>query len=132
MNDPELIANPEQFDPLRSYRLREAEELKGIEKASVGSANQMVTVSPSALTFGYGRHACPGRFFAANEIKMIIGRAILDYDFKNADGVTERYPNLCFTETVSFRPIIVVILFPPLVRRSFCQSTANHDLLPTL
>jgi hypothetical protein len=24
---------------------------------------------------------------------MILARIILDYDFKNADGVTERYPN---------------------------------------
>lgn len=101
MHDPDNIANPMEFDALRWYRQRQGEELKGAEKASAESANQMVTVSPTALTFGYGRHACPGRFFAANEIKMIMGHAILDYDFKNADGSMERYPNLKMYETVS-------------------------------
>lgn len=90
-----------EFDALRWYRQRQGEELKGAAKASAESANQMVTVSPTALTFGYGRHACPGRFFAANEIKMILGRAILEYDIKNADGSMERYPNLKMSESVS-------------------------------
>lgn len=101
MHDPDFISDPMEFDALRWYRQRQTEELKGTEKASADSANQMVTVSPTALTFGYGRHACPGRFFAANEIKMIMGHAILDYDFKNADGSMERYPNLRMSESVS-------------------------------
>lgn len=101
MHDPEVLPNATEFDPYRWYRLREAQELQGMQKASVDAANQMVTTSATALTFGYGRHACPGRFFAANEIKMIVGRAVLDYDFKNADGTTERYPNLLMSESVS-------------------------------
>lgn len=101
MHDPDFISDPMEFDALRWYRQRQTEDLKGAEKASADSANQMVTVSPTALTFGYGRHACPGRFFAANEIKMIMGHAILDYDFKNADGSMERYPNLRMSESVS-------------------------------
>lgn len=101
MHDPDFISDPMEFDALRWYRQRQTEELKGTEKASADSANQMVTVSPTALTFGYGRHACPGRFFAANEIKMIMGHAILGYDIKNADGSMERYPNLRMSESVS-------------------------------
>lgn len=81
--------------------MREAEELKGARKASAGAANQMVTVSPSNLTFGYGRHACPGRFFAANEIKMIVGRALLNYDIALPEGAKERYQNIVFAEHVS-------------------------------
>ena len=45
--------------------------------------------------FGYGRHACPGRFFATNEIKMIVAKMILDYDIKmpgNVEGIEARYP----------------------------------------
>jgi cytochrome P450 len=46
------------------------------------------------LAFGYGRHACPGRFFAANEIKMILARLVLDFDIKMPGDVTERYPQI--------------------------------------
>lgn len=92
--DDEVVDNPEKFDAFRSYRARELGGLEGAEKASAGASNQFVTVSPSNLLFGYGRHACPGRFFAANEIKMIVSRAVLDYDMKMTDGSRERYANL--------------------------------------
>lgn len=94
--DDEVIENPGQFDAFRSYRARAQEGLAGVSKAGAGAANQFVTVSPTNLTFGYGRHACPGRFFAANEIKMIVSRALLDYDIKMTDGAKERYANLEF------------------------------------
>ncbi|KAJ4416761.1 hypothetical protein N0V82_006572 [Gnomoniopsis sp. IMI 355080] len=98
-HDPELVSNPKEFDPYRSYRQREQQELQGMQHAAAAAANQMVSVSTTSLTFGYGRHSCPGRFFAANEIKMIIGRAVLDYEFKNVDGSMERYPNLLIAES---------------------------------
>lgn len=43
--------------------------------------NQSV-VNPSNefLTFGIGRHACPGRFFATSVIKMLPGVIVLHYD----------------------------------------------------
>lgn len=105
MNDPEVVENPEKFDAFRSYRLRREEELSGADKASAGAANQMVSVTASNLTFGYGRHACPGRFFAANEIKMIVGRALLDYDIAMVDGSRERFPNVIFAQSVSVSPM---------------------------
>jgi hypothetical protein len=36
----------------------------------------------------------PGRFFAANEIKLILARILLEYEFRMPNGLTERYPNL--------------------------------------
>lgn len=95
--DGEIIDDPETFDAFRSYRARAQEGLEGAGKAGAGATNQFVSVSPTNLTFGYGRHACPGRFFAANEIKMIVSRALLDYDVKMIDGSKERYPNIEFT-----------------------------------
>jgi cytochrome P450 len=53
-----------------------------------------VTVTKENMGFGYGRHACPGRFFAATEIKLIVARILLDYDLKLPEGQTERYPNI--------------------------------------
>lgn len=53
-----------------------------------------MTTNEQNLFFGYGKHACPGRFFAANEIKMILARSILEYDIKNVDGVEGRMKNI--------------------------------------
>lgn len=52
---------------------------------------QFVTTTKDFMHFGYGRHACPGRFFAANEIKLIMARLLVEYDLKMPDGVTEPY-----------------------------------------
>ncbi|CAN8100520.1 unnamed protein product [Discula destructiva] len=97
-HDPDTYPNPDQFDAFRSYRLREQAGLTSGEKASADALNQMVAVSPNHLIFGFGRHACPGRFFAINEIKMIIGDTLLKYDMKTIDGSKERYKNVQFYE----------------------------------
>ncbi|KAK0639491.1 cytochrome P450 [Cercophora newfieldiana] len=92
--DPRIFDDPEEFRPLRFYEMRQRYR----EEGSVDQAarNQFVSVSSNALSFGYGRHACPGRFFAANEIKLIVATCILLYDVRLAGGATERYKNFEF------------------------------------
>lgn len=34
------------------------------------------------LSFGYGRHACPGRFFASQELKLMLAHVVMNYDIK--------------------------------------------------
>ncbi|KAL6859810.1 hypothetical protein ACO1O0_003834 [Amphichorda felina] len=93
-SDPEVFPGPLEFDPLRFYRLRQSARAQGsVEGAAL---NQFVSVSQNSLTFGYGRHACPGRFFAANEIKMILANVLLEYDVRMPEGTTGRYPNIEF------------------------------------
>lgn len=77
-NDPEVTPNPEVFDGLRSYkkRQREGERLM----------HQFATTEKTVLNFGHGKYACPGRFFASLEIKIILVRLIMDYDFKHPPG----------------------------------------------
>lgn len=98
--DPEVVPNPDSFDALRSYHLRQqtttAHGVGEGDNNNKGGAHQFVTASQSNLMWGYGRHACPGRFFAANEAKMIVARAILDYEIRNADDFEGRYPNMDF------------------------------------
>ena len=38
--------------------------------------------------FGYGKFACPGRFSASSELKIIVAHLIMEYDFKYPEGKT--------------------------------------------
>lgn len=98
-SDDSVFPDAMQCDPLRFYRLREQSKKQGSVEGS--ALNQFVSVSQNSLTFGYGRHACPGRFFAANEIKMILANALMGYEFKPVEGTSKRYPNIEFAHMVS-------------------------------
>lgn len=49
------------------------------------------------MTFGHGRFACPGRFFASNESKVVLAELLLTYDIRLRDG-EERPKNLFFAD----------------------------------
>ncbi|KAF9270845.1 cytochrome P450 [Marasmius fiardii PR-910] len=72
--DEKNYQNPSEFDGFRFDRLREreGESLK----------HQMVTPELSFVNFGLGTHACPGRFFAVNELKALVSHTLLNYDIK--------------------------------------------------
>lgn len=42
----------------------------------------LVTTSDTYLAFGHGRHACPGRFFAAQEMKLMLAYVLQNYDIE--------------------------------------------------
>lgn len=81
--DPSLVPNPETFDGFRSYsnRLQPRESTRHL----------MVSTDKNHLYFGNGKQACPGRFFAANEIKMIIVRFLMEFDIRFGDGEEKRW-----------------------------------------
>ncbi|KAJ5540465.1 cytochrome P450 [Penicillium frequentans] len=45
------------------------------------------------LSFGLGRHACPGRWFAASELKLILAFILAQYDFKLPSDTINRPMN---------------------------------------
>jgi len=47
---------------------------------------QFATTNKDSLHFGHGKYACPGRFFAAYEIKMILSHFLMDYEVKFPAG----------------------------------------------
>ncbi|KAH8888269.1 cytochrome P450 [Thozetella sp. PMI_491] len=51
------------------------------------------TISETNLAFGFGRHACPGRFYAVRKAKMIFSKLIMEYDIK-WEGTKSRPPSL--------------------------------------
>lgn len=77
-NNGPAIVNPEQFDGFRYERMRQqpGNELKF----------QLANTGKYATAFGFGAHACPGRFFAINEMKIIFAYLLLNYDMKLRDG----------------------------------------------
>lgn len=81
--DPKLYPNPETFDGLRFAKLRQQ-----TNDAAVRGKAQFVAANPQSMAFGYGRHACPGRFFAGDEIKAITMYLLNNYDIKFAEGQT--------------------------------------------
>ncbi|KAI9431120.1 cytochrome P450, partial [Lactarius indigo] len=78
--DEEIYSEPEEFDGFRFARLRESSE------GLVASRYQAGVTSPTHLSFGHGRHACPGRFFAVTELKVMLARIVMTYDFKLEEG----------------------------------------------
>ncbi|TVY54707.1 Cytochrome P450 monooygenase 1 [Lachnellula cervina] len=76
--DAEYYSDPDTFDGYRFYRLRQE---RGKENLS-----QFVSTSPDYLSFGHGLHACPGRFFASNEIKIIMCHVLLKYEWRLLEG----------------------------------------------
>lgn len=81
--DAEYYHSPLVFQPWRFYEKRKANE-----KAS--SQYQFCSTSRENLAFGYGKSACPGRFFSALQMKIILADLLVRYDFKFPDGQTRR------------------------------------------
>ncbi|OLN97841.1 Dihydromonacolin L monooxygenase LovA 4, partial [Colletotrichum chlorophyti] len=73
-HDEKLYPQPQIYNPRRFLELRSQ---PGQEKNW-----QLVTTSPEHLGFGYGDHACPGRFLAANEVKIALVYLLMEYDWK--------------------------------------------------
>ncbi len=48
----------------------------------------LVTLTSEYFPFGYGNHACPGRFFAASTMKLMLSYLLIHYDFKLEHGAT--------------------------------------------
>lgn len=70
--------NAQEFDPWRFHKIQE----------TTGKRSDMTTTTNEFLAFGHGRHVCPGRFFAAVELKLMMAHLILHYDVKcEQDGI---------------------------------------------
>ncbi|KAF5012048.1 hypothetical protein FDECE_1869 [Fusarium decemcellulare] len=91
-HDEDIYERAMSYDPWRYSRVREEWEARTEEEKKVREDEGrrarglgMVTSSDSHLAFGHGRHACPGRFFVAHELKLIMAAFLLNYDIKMID-----------------------------------------------
>ncbi|KAH8834287.1 cytochrome P450, partial [Flagelloscypha sp. PMI_526] len=72
----EVYPNADTFDGLRFY------QEDGATKPSI------TTPGYHWLIFGYGSHACPGRFLAVTLIKTALAHLIREFDFKFPEGTS--------------------------------------------
>ncbi|KAF7297356.1 hypothetical protein MIND_00969100 [Mycena indigotica] len=81
-NNPKTYSDPETFDPFRFTKLR----------TGAGTAadiqQSFTTLSNDYIVFGIGKHGCPGRFFAALKIKVVLAELLLNYDFSFPEGAS--------------------------------------------
>lgn len=78
MQDTTLFPEPSVFKGDRFLKLR--------EQPGQENSWQFVTTSPEHLAFGHGKHSCPGRFFAGNEVKVIMVCLLMNYEWKAVEG----------------------------------------------
>ncbi|THU98772.1 cytochrome P450 [Dendrothele bispora CBS 962.96] len=90
--DDEIYPNGNEFNPYRFYEMR-SHDGEGIK-------HQLVTPTSEWLTFGQGRHACPGRFFASAELKVLMAHVLLNYDVKFPNDSREFPPLFKFLNNV--------------------------------
>jgi len=76
-SDPEIYPDADKFDGMRFYNLRQA--------SADQNKYQFTSISNTQMSFGGGRHACPGRWFANYEIKLVIANLLCRYEFKLDD-----------------------------------------------
>jgi cytochrome P450 len=101
--DPQNWQNPDEFDGFRFAKLRDQE--------GQPHKYQFVTTNSShSMAFGHGKHACPGRFFAANEIKTISAYLIRHYDLKAPDDWNGRPASLIFGHNLSPNPMLNILM----------------------
>ncbi|KAF7198245.1 Cytochrome P450 monooxygenase [Pseudocercospora fuligena] len=76
-------SSADEYDPLRHHRqgqdngLSEHENMPEVEKQKAA-----VQINHEFLSWGLGRHACPGRFFAVHVMKIMLGHLLLHYDMQ--------------------------------------------------
>lgn len=93
-HDPDIYPGADEFRPFRFSEKRRVgteakEEDGGGDKDAARASSyisrarqQWATTTNEFLGFGHGRAACPGRFFAATELKLMLAHLILHYDFE--------------------------------------------------
>lgn len=84
MTDEKFYKDPFKFDGHRFYDLR--------NQPGNEAKYQFVTTSNEHISFGHGKHACPGRFFASNEIKIALVQMLTTFDFRFPPGKNRPVP----------------------------------------
>lgn len=76
LRSPTKYPSPDHFDGHRFLRQRKAGD----------KFAQFAQSGPDYNVFGGGRHICPGRYFASNELKLAMAHILLKYEIRLVKG----------------------------------------------
>jgi len=79
LRDEQYFKNPGVFSPSR-FKPPDAEMLTGLRKTVEGFSVSGGADDPAEIVFGFGRRACPGRFFADASLWLAIARILAVFD----------------------------------------------------
>ncbi|KAM5543812.1 hypothetical protein V8D89_002429 [Ganoderma adspersum] len=96
-HDPQHYDRPDAFDPSR-WETADAD----------GARKTFVTTSDDYIPWGNGKYSCPGRFFAAVELKITLAYLVMNYDMM-FEGGGRRPPNEFWATTVHAAPNTTVL-----------------------
>ncbi|KAJ7123770.1 cytochrome P450 [Mycena epipterygia] len=81
-HNPQVYHDPYTFDPFRFAKQRTGDNpARDIQQTFTHLSNDYIV-------FGLGKHGCPGRFFAALKIKVILAELLLNYDLAFPEGAS--------------------------------------------
>ncbi|KAL9116712.1 MAG: hypothetical protein Q9187_006761 [Circinaria calcarea] len=92
--DPAYFSEPDEFRPWRFANLRRSSPTEA-------ARHQFTSTGASSLAFGHGRFSCPGRFFAAAQIKLLLARLLVDFNVSYPEGQAQRPANLYIDERIA-------------------------------
>ena len=85
-NDENIYPEAKRYKPFRFVELKgkisegdqtdKARQQEHLDKVHLS----FIATSPTYLGFGHGRHACPGRFFASQELKLLLAYLLTRYE----------------------------------------------------
>ena len=96
-NDPANTPDPEVFDGLRSYRRRQQRQTNNSKPKAGDEEHLFSSTEHNILNFGYGKSACPGRYFASLVLKILFAKLLTEYEFDFLPG-TKRPQNIMIHE----------------------------------
>jgi len=79
--DPTYYSHPEAFDGLRFFRP---------DDESTNTQQDYTGIEPGNLSWGSGRFTCPGRWYAAVMIKLVLAKLLCEFEIEFPGGQGER------------------------------------------
>ncbi|KAJ3498611.1 hypothetical protein NLG97_g987 [Lecanicillium saksenae] len=87
VHDPMVYTDADTFKPFRFVGMRRNIQSDNRNHDHVQRARLTFTATTNDyLAFGNGRQSCPGRFFAAAELKLMVAYALMYYDLEHLDS----------------------------------------------
>jgi len=89
--NPANYDNPTEYDAFRfNSKVEQTSSTETVNPEALNNTSPDATVKPTAFantsfkftSFGHGRSACPGRFFASDQMKLIFAYIIQNYDIE--------------------------------------------------